>query len=237
MKIFGKLAFACAAIAIGSTIAAGRVYAGAIDVDFVTSNGRLGTTGVTYTVTSNAAEIRTLTSPPYSSDNATFTTHSDLGQFLDNYAGANMTTTITFSEAIAAKNVVALFDNIIGGGPNIGQLAQITVSGGTATTADFDVTDTGHSIFGNGTFINYNPANGHVGIGDLNGNSILIGSTSKKTLTTLTLYAQQPYTGFLEGVGVVHNATVPEPSSLALLGLGGAGIALQTIRRRRLAAK
>ena len=238
MKSFGKLAFSCAAIAIGSVLGSTQAVASPIEANFVTSNGTLGNTGITYTITSNAASTRDHTSPPYTSDHGKFTTNSDLHEFLDNYAGANMTTTITFSEAVEAKYVVASFDNIIGGGLSTGEYAVLSVSGGTATTASFDVTDTAHSIFGNGTNIGYNPGNGQIGIGDLSGNSILIGSTSSDTLTKLSLYVQQPNTGFLEGIGVVTPAAaVPEPSTLGLLGLGGIGLVVQAFRRRRTAQK
>jgi hypothetical protein len=202
-------------------------------VSVTTGTGTLNTiegTTVSYTVTSNAAGTRDDVSPPYTTDNGKFRTDSTIHEFLDNYANANMGTTITFDQAVQARNVVAIFDNIIGGGSNIGEYAAITVSGGTATTASFDVSDTGHSVFGNGSNIGYNAGNGQLGAGDLNGNSIIIGSTSTDTLTSITLYAQQPYTGFAQAVAFA----VPEPSSFALCGIAGAfGLAYARRRRRR----
>ena len=220
---------------VSSSVHAGTVYFDGLSGSsgsFVTADAGL----VNYTITKGGdiTSESTLTSPPYTTRNGTFETTTNLPYFYTTVASPNGSIHITFDKAIEAKDVVLYFGDIVNTRIS-GQYSAISLPGstGTATLADFNLIDTG--IFGNpDTNVSYNSSSGVVSNNNSSGSAadIFIGSTSTHTLTSINLYAQQPIYLFELGVGVT-TVPVPEPSSFALLGLGGFGLAIGAYRRRR----
>jgi len=89
----------------------------------------------------------------------------------------------------------------------------------------------GAGYWGSGTPVLHGDGNGFFGSGEVHGIIELIGTFNSISFTDTS----EGWHGFTVGVTGAAG-TVPEPSSLALLGLGGMGLAFGAYRRRRIAS-
>jgi hypothetical protein len=192
----------------------------AIPVVMTTANGTVPGTGITYTIgiSGDTGGPRNIF-PSTSSDNGVWSWTGGFPEFLS--FGTPETLTVTFSAPVPIDDFVLGLNSISD------STSTLTVAGGTAGTADFNLSDglqvytgaTGDLIYtpATGVFTN-NPGNGQ-------NQSLMLGSTSTNTVTSFTLSAGASdggADGYTVFVGFVQpgSSSVPEPSTAILFGAG-----------------
>ena len=151
-----------------------NVQAQSIEVATTTSNGTVSGTAITYTITASgmAREI-------FSPNSSSFMIWNWTNNFPE-FVGVNIQTlTADFSAAVSLNRLVI-------GVNSIGVDATVAVSGGTASTSDFDLNDGLPSTYGGSTDRTFTPASGLIDVTGVN-QSIMIGSTSSNTVTQLSI--------------------------------------------------
>jgi PEP-CTERM motif len=217
------LAFAACLI----VASASQAIAAPIVVDMVGGNGTLPGTSITYTVSSNVPATVVFPGSSGSSTNGVFQWVTPFNE----YVGTNaISTTITFSQAIPVSRIVAGVDSIIESGTGF----NLSLSGGTATTNDFTLSDGLNTHVPGGPAM-YDPATGNFSSNTPGGDdqSVMIGSTSSATVTSLTLVGNDNGDGWATFFGVTTAAAVPEPSSFVLAAIGAVGMIAGSGRLRR----
>ena len=200
-------------------------HAGPISVVMTTSNGTVPGTGITYTfdAVGDDGGSRNIF-PSASSDNDVWAWTGGFPEFLS--FGTAETLTVTFSAP------VPIDDFVFGVSSTSASVGQLELSGGTAGTADFNLTDSLQVYTGATGAATYDPSNGMVTAAGQN-QSLMIGSTSTNTVTSFS-YVAGASNGGADGytvfVGFVQNASVPEPAPAVLL-WGGLGLIFS--RRQR----
>ena len=187
-----------------------------------TSNGIVPNPGISYTITDTGTARAIF--PAGSTDNNVFHWTNRFQEFLT--TGGPQTLTVNFSAPVSVSQIVLGANSYYPSASIV-----LTVAGGTATTADFDLGDGLQALTGPTGAGSYNRTTGAFGAtgGD---QSFMIGSTSANTITSFTLTANN-FEGYTLFFGTVNTAAVPEPGSVALLvcmSVTGAGF---LARRRR----
>jgi hypothetical protein len=195
-----------------------------IDVETTTVDGTVSGTAITYTITATGT-AREIWAPGVS-DGGIWEWFNGFPEFVG--IGPH-TLTVDFSAPVPVNRLV-LGVNSISLDP-----FTLTVSGGTASPADFDLTD-GLAAVGGAGAATYNGATGEFTItgGD---QTLMIGSSSSNTITQLSITGDgggDGYTLFF-GTTLVNPAVTEIPTvntlGLALLALLLAGAALLVFRR------
>jgi hypothetical protein len=205
-------------LAIGAVFAFTAHAQASIIVDPTTSDGTLPGTSITYTVSDAGGTARAIW-PAGTSDSGTWTWTNAFPEFV---TAAGQTLTVTFSAP------AALTQFILGVNSLTNSSATLSVSGGTATTADFDLTD-GNSVIGGHGVALYDPATGTFTAASAD-ETTMLGSTSSNTITSFSLVANGLGDGFTLFFGPTEPVTpIPEPLPLAVLAIGG--LSLVALRR------
>lgn len=188
---------------------AGSVLAQPTEVIPTTVDGIVPGTGISYTITATgtAREIWA----PGTSDMGTWEWLNGFPEFVD--VGVQ-TLTVDFSAPVPANRIV-LGVNSISSDP-----FTLTVSGGTASTTDFDVAD-GLAAVGGVAPAAYDGATGVFSISGAD-QSLMVGSTSTATLTQLSITGD----GSGDGYTLFFGPTNPPISVTAVPTMGEWGIGL-----------
>lgn len=191
-------------------------------IDLRTTGGTVPGTSITYTVTDTGTARAIF--PPNTSDAGVWRWNDPFDEFVT--TGGPQILTVNFS-APTPINTFVLGVNSISF-----STALLSVSGGTATTADFNLSDGLQALTGPTGVATYNGTTGTFAATS-NDRSLMIGSTSTNTLTSFTLAANngEGYTLFY-GVVTPAATAIPEPSSMVLWGVGGLGLVARSLRRR-----
>lgn len=212
MKLFtlrkaAALAFASLAVVLESASAT------PIHVEMTTTNGVVPGTGISYTLTDNGNGGARNIFPAASSDNGTWSWNNGLPEYLS--FGSAQTLIVTFNAPISIDHMV------LGINSTSSSTSQLALSGGTATTADFNLTD-GLQVYTGATGLAaYTAATGVITASGQN-QSLMLGSSSTNTISGFTLTAGASdggADGYTVFVGFTQ-ATVPEPATIALFGVG-----------------
>jgi hypothetical protein len=195
-------------------------------INLLSANGTVPGTSTTYTIIDNGA-AQSVSPNVGNSNNHTWNWTTGFSEF--SAAGGQQTLTVNFSAPISISQIVT----------GIRDAANTTttfaVSGGSASTSDFNLTD---GLFAQPAAI-YNSITGLIVSSGANG-TLMIGSTSSNTLTSFSL--STPTSGVGEGTYTqffglnAGAAATPEPGSIALLGsiaLSGGLFAVRKLRRSR----
>jgi hypothetical protein len=226
MRLVRVLSLTISAALVSLGLAVASAHASTIPVTTTTTDGTVAGTAITYTVTSTGS-ARNVFTGTRSSDNGTWT-WDGFPEFL---ALGGQTVTVTFSAPLPIDRIV------LGLNSTSASLSTLVLAGGTAGTADFDLTDGLESLTGNVDDVAvYDGATGTITASTQNA-SVMIGSTSSATITSFTLNAGASdgggdgYTAFVGFTDSAPVSPVPEPGSLVLLGTGVLG-ALGGVRRK-----
>jgi hypothetical protein len=199
--------------------------AGQVEVATTTVDGTVPDTAITYTITATGT-AREIWAPDIS-DGGVWEWFNGFPEFVGT---GGQTLTVDFSAPVPIHRLV-LGVNSISLDP-----FTLTVSGGTATTADFDLAD-GIAAAGAAGTAAYNGATGEFTITGPN-QSLMIGSSSSNTITQLSITGNgggDGHTLFFGTTQVVAPAVTEIPTvntvGLSLLGLLLAGAAFFVIRR------
>lgn len=184
------------------------------------SSGVVPGTSIDYTLTDAGGTPRNVF-PGATSDNGVWTWTGGFPEFL---TAGPQTLTVTFSDPVKASAILFGLDS------TSASTSSFTVSGGTADTADFNLTDSLNVYNGDTGIATYNAAAGTITAPGQD-QSIIIGSSSGDTLTQLVLHAGAS-DGGADGYTAFFGLTepVPEPSSIVLLTTAVFG--LVRLRRR-----
>ena len=212
------------ALAFGLATFAAPLAQAQINIMTTTTSGIVPGTATTYTITDRGSAARNIF-PDGQSDKGTFAWTNGFPEFLT--AGGLQLLNVTFSAPVPINKFV------FGANSYFPQATiAFTVTGGTATTADFDLQDSLQAFTGPTGAGAYNPATGQLTAtsGD---QSVIVGSTSSKTITSFDIVARNPegYTLFFGTVNAAPSA-VPEPGSVALL-VGMMTVGAGIFRKRR----
>ena len=171
-----------------------------------TANGIVAGTNIRYTISDTGTARAIFPAGAYRQRNL-YKWSNEFLEFLTKRRAANGLT-VSFSEAIRISQIV-LGVNSYYASANI----TLSVSGGTATIADFDLGDGLQALTGPTGAGSYNPATGKFGAtgGD---QSYMIGSASEKTITSFTLTADNPE-GFTLFFGIINGSAITESSVVA----------------------
>ena len=167
-----------------------------IEVATITTDGTVPGTSIDFTITSTgmAREIFA----PGTSDTDIWEWNDGFPEFVGTAA---QTLTVDFSGPIS-------IDRIVLGVNSAGNPMTLTVSGGTATTADFDLADGLADLGGTGP-ITYDGATGIFTPTGAN-QSLMIGSTTSDTLTSFTLTGDNGGDGYTLFFGTTVAPPAPE---------------------------
>ncbi len=188
------------------------------------ANGIVPNSSISYTITDTGTARAIF--PPGSSDNNVFRWTNNFEEFVST-SGAE-TLTVNFSAPISISQIVLGANSYYPSASIV-----LSVAGGTATTADFNLGDGLQALTGPTGAGSYNGATGAFGATAAD-QSFMIGSTSANTITSFTINSTNPE-GYTLFFGTVNATAVPEPSSVALLvGLSvtGAGFLRKRLGRK-----
>ena len=188
-----------------------------------TATGTVPGTNITYMLT-NAGGVASINGAGMVlTDNSVFQTQNGLPDFFS--ASPGMTLTLTFSAPIAVSHLV--FGVASYTPTNLGSAsAVVTLAGGTSTPADFTLFDTLNTGFGGSTggAATYTPATGTI-TSTIRDQSIILGSTSNNTVTSLTFVLGPSGDAYVAFVGFQQINTVAptftKMFSPALVAVGG----------------
>jgi len=200
-----------------------------IAVQMTTTNGTVPGTTTTYTITDNGNGGARNIFPSAQSANGTWSWTNGFPEFLS--YGPAQTLTVTFSAPVPVSDIV------FGLNSTSWSTSTVSVSGGTASTSNFNMTDgLPTSWAGNNGEATWNAATGTI-TSSLQDLSIMIGSNSGNTITTLTVNAGASASGtdgYTVFVGFLQaGQSAPEPSSMVLLATAGLGLLAFRHRARR----
>lgn len=178
-------------------------------VAMTTSNGTVQGTSISYTISvvgDNAGPRNIF--PSASSDHDVWTWKGGFPEFYS--FGQAETMTVTFSAPVPVSDVV------FGVNSTSASTAHVTLSGGTATLSDINLSDSLQAYTGPTGAAVYNSGTGVVTASGQN-QSLMLGSTSGDTITSLT-YAAGASDGGADGYTVfVGFRQIPEPATLLIL--------------------
>jgi hypothetical protein len=231
MSKFSLQRCAAAVFLAGMGFAAMPAQASSIPVVMTTSNGTVPGTSITYTIaiTGDDGGPRNIF-PSASSDNGVWSWTGGFPEFLS--FGMPETVTVTFSAPVPIDDIV------FGINSTSASTSQLQLTGGTATTSDFNLTDSLEVYTGPTGEASFDSSSGMIAAPGQN-QSIMIGSTSSATIDSFSLAAGASdggADGYTEFVGFAQPqiAPVPEPSPAGLLGAALALLLLvQPLWRRR----
>lgn len=194
-------------------------HAGPILVEMTTTNGIVPGTGISYIVSAVGDDggPRNIF-PSASSDNNVWTWTGGFPEFLS--FGTAETVTVTFSSPVPVD------DFVVGVDSTSASVSQLKLTGGTAETEDFNLTDSLQVYTGPTGAATYDASNGDVTATGQN-QSLMIGSTSTDTVSSFSFAAGASdggADGYTVFVGFVQ-PSVPEPSA-AVLAFAGLGLIL-----------
>lgn len=214
----------------GLSLAVVPAQASSIPVVMTTSNGTVPGTGITYTIAivGDDGGPRNIF-PSDSSDHGVWSWTGGFPEFLS--FGTPETVTVTFSAPVPIDDIV------FGINSTSASTSQLQLTGGTAATADFNLTDSLEIYTGPTGEASFDASSGSIVAAGQN-QSIIIGSTSSATIDSFSLAAGASdggADGYTEFVGFVQPTATPEPSSVSLLGSALALLLLaRPLWRRRL---
>src|ERR1700712_4147894 len=171
-------------VAAGFLILASRAEA-SIAVATTTANGTLPNSAITFVITDTGGAARA-TFAAGSSNNAVFSWTNNFPEFV---ATGLQTLTVTFSAPTRLDQFVLGVSSIV-----VGPVFTLTVAGGTATTADFTLTDGINAVANNGP-ATYDGATGEF-TATARDQGLMISSTSFATITSFSLTGNDGGDGF-----------------------------------------
>lgn len=156
-------------------------HAGPILVEMTTTNGIVPGTGISYIVSAVGDDggPRNIF-PSASSDNDVWTWTGGFPEFLS--FGTAETVTVTFSSPVPVD------DFVVGVDSTSASVSQLKLTGGTAETEDFNLTDSLQVYTGPTGAATYDASNGDVTATGQN-QSLMIGSTSTDTVSSFSFAA------------------------------------------------
>ncbi len=230
MSKFSLHRLVAAAFMAGLSLVAIPAQASPIPVEMTTTNGVVPGTGISYTISAVGDDggPRNIF-PSASSDSGVWSWTGGFPEYLS--FGTPETVTVTFSAPVPIDDIV------FGINSSSASVSELQLTGGTATTSDFNLTDSLQVYTGPTGAAIYNPSNGDISAPGQN-QSIMIGSTSSATIDSFFLVAGASdggADGYTEFVGFTQPppAATPEPSYVGLLAAAlGMLLLAQPLRRR-----